>query len=503
MPSSLPRTTWRPFLRPWTALGVLVAAFAGVLAILELAVRASLGHAVAPGFHFVIVLLAYEGSVGLALIALTTRRLIHESIAPDAPPATVPAVSVLIAAYNEATIVAHTVRELSMQTGVDTELIVGDDGSDDGTHAVLVAAFALRPAGRDEWSGTIACADGRSVPLRVVRREHTGKGATLNAIAQRAVHPVLITVDADTTPADGALARLAAPFADAEVSMAAGVVTVRNGRDGWLTWSQSIEYLKNALERIAWSSLGALEQVPGAFAAVRATDFRAAGGFPVDSLTEDYELTFRLVARGVKTGRPPVVVTVPRAQVFTEAPRTIGGFVRQRTRWFAGFLTTLFRFRRLVLDPRGAGVAIVRLPLKLVDAVLPLIAFASLYALVREGASALPRARVAVTLYAARWAWDLVVYGLAVVASRALGDRDATRRASPSPVVAWLCAATEAFTFVWLRRLAALRGYVWAVGRLRVWEASRGPATDHSRAPSTARLRGLASASNATTTSER
>lgn len=144
---------------------------------------------------------------------------------------------------------------------------------------------------------------------------------------------------------------------------------------------------------------GELSLSSASLEALRATEFHAAGGFPTDSLTEDSELAFRLIARGAETGRPPVVVAVVGAQVFTEVPVTLAGFVRQRTRWFAGFLTTLFRFHRLVLDSRGGGFGIVRLPLMVVDAVLTLVALASLVVLVREGASARPQERVAGVLF--------------------------------------------------------------------------------------------------------
>ena len=166
--------------------------------------------------------------------------------------------------------------------------------------------------------------------------------------------PILITVDADTTPARGALAAMARAFTDPEVVSAAGVVAVRNAREAWLTRHQHVEYQRTTWVRVAWSSLGALEQVPGAFTGVRAAAFAEVGGFPTDSLTEDYELTYRLLAHGVRNGRVPMVVTVPEAVVWTVVPSTLGGFVRQRTRWFAGFLTTLARFRRLLFEsPRG------------------------------------------------------------------------------------------------------------------------------------------------------
>jgi hypothetical protein len=248
---------------------------------------------------------------------------------------------------------------------------------------------------------------------------------------------------------------------------------VRNARS-ILTRHQYAEYVKNSIVRIGWSALGALEQVPGAFAGVRADAFRDVGGFPIDSLTEDYELTYRLVDRGLALGRPPLVVTVPGAQAFTDVPITFRGFVRQRTRWFAGFLSTLFRFKHLIARPGTGGFGIVRLPLKLVDAVLPVLAFASLIVILRGAtSSSLSLSRVAIGLFVIRWAWDLAFYAVALRFARELGDQDQTRRVAPEPWRGWLCTATEALTYVWLKHAAVFRAYGWAVRRVRTWEPSR------------------------------
>ena len=239
-------------------------------------------------------------------------------------------------------------------------------------------------------------------------------------------------MDADTSPADGALAHLASAFLDPRVESAAGVVTVRNATS-LLTRHQYAEYVKNSIIRIGWSALGALEQVPGASPGCARDAFRAVGGFPVDSLTEDYELTYRLVDRGVALGRVPVVVTVPRAQAFTDVPVTVRGFVRQRTRWFAGFLSTLFRFRHLIGRRGAGGFGIVRLPLKLLDAVLPVLAFASLVVIVRGASSpVLSLSRVAIGIFVLRSA----VGPLLLFRSR-FGSRESLatrrRRAAPRP----------------------------------------------------------------------
>lgn len=458
---------------PWkTALAVTVSFF-GVFAALEVVCIAvgvdPIGAQMADvaSLQLALAFVGVDLAVGLVLISTLFKRLsVEDATSGEASP-----VSVLLPVWNEGADARKTVEAWAAQRGVEFELLVGDDGSTDGTTPALVAALGLNAVTAQLWTGHVS-----GTPVSVFRFPHAGKGATLNALARHAKHPVLVTVDADTVPTDGSLARLAAAFSDDDVDMATGVVTIANGREGWLLGNQSAEYLKNALVRIAWASLGALDQVPGAFTGIRTKVFHAVGGLPEDSLTEDYELTFRVVDFGVARGRAPKVATVLRAQVFTAGPSTAMGFIRQRTRWFAGFLSTLFKFRRLIFDARAGAYGLVRLPLKVIDAFLPALAFASLVVLVRGGAeSALGISRLSIALFTVRWAWDVLVFGLALAASKRLGDVERSAAAAPPVVWEWVLTAFEALTYVWLKHAAALRGTVWAMWRFRQWEASRSP----------------------------
>ena len=152
-----------------------------------------------------------------------------------------------------------------------------------------------------------------------------------------------------------ALARLATAFADPLVAAATGSVLVTR-HPNLLTRFQQIEYVRNTLIRVAWAELAALEQLPGAFMAVRADWVRAVGGYPTASLTEDYELIYRFYARAAATSRPLQIAAVPTACAYTEVPIALPALLRQRTRWFAGFLSTLVLFRRLIGRPKGAGL---------------------------------------------------------------------------------------------------------------------------------------------------
>jgi cellulose synthase/poly-beta-1,6-N-acetylglucosamine synthase-like glycosyltransferase len=478
-------------LSPWQAVLALGASLTLVFGVIEEALHLVLAGTFAPSLHVAVFFVGFDVGLGAVLLWAVSRRLALEKVPHPGGP--LPSLSVLVAAYDEVGVIVETVRSIAAQGGVEFEIIVGDDGSTDGTSAALCSAFSLREdAAAGQWVGQVCGADGSAIPLRVLCRPHAGKGATLNAAAAVAKYAVLITLDADTVPTRGAFLAMARAFVDPAVDSAAGVVTVRNGRTNsqdlaqrvrvakttWLLQSQHAEYEKNAIVRIGWSALGALEQVPGAFTGVRTRSFMAVGGFPEDSLTEDYELTYRLVDHGVRTGRVPVIITVPAAQVLTDGPPTLRGFIRQRTRWFAGFLTTLARFRHLIGAPAAAAFGLVRLPLKVVDAVLPIVAFGTLVVLGKAGLFGLiPASHAAALLFTIRWIWDLFVYAMAERYGRRLGDPAANTAVHPHWALAWLCTATEALTYVWLKHLATLRAYLWAARRINTWERSRGSRT--------------------------
>jgi cellulose synthase/poly-beta-1,6-N-acetylglucosamine synthase-like glycosyltransferase len=367
-----------------------------------------------------------------------------------------PAVSVLVAALDEAHVIERSLRSILAQRDVELEVIVADDGSRDGTADVVERAFGDR--------------------VRVLRLPHRGKGAALESARRIARHPVLVTVDADTELAPSALARLADAFVDPQVEAAAGAIVPRDPR-GLLERFQVSEYLKNTLVRRGWSALGALDQVPGALAAIRARSLDRAGGFPVDSLTEDYEVAFRLYATAASEGRRIAIPTIPEARAYTETPRTIAGLVRQRTRWFAGFLSTLFRFRALVLSRRAGAFGLVRLPLKVIDATLPPIGLASLVFLVLGLASGEATfTSLSIALLAVRASTDLVVHAAAITLHRRASHTD--DRSPPS--IAWLAvtAVLESWSYAWLKQLAVLRAYPFALARVRTWERARDTLTE-------------------------
>jgi cellulose synthase/poly-beta-1,6-N-acetylglucosamine synthase-like glycosyltransferase/peptidoglycan/xylan/chitin deacetylase (PgdA/CDA1 family) len=246
-----------------------------------------------------------------------TRRKRRDSApgARFAPPA-----SVLVPAYNESVGIERCVRSL-----LDTryqgplEVIVIDDGSTDGT-AELVESLGLEQ-------------------VRVTRQANAGKPIALNSGLLAAQHDIVVTVDGDTVFAPDTLDPLVAPFAEPDIGAVSGNTKVGN-RSGLLGRWQHIEYVMGFnLDRRMYEALNCMPTVPGAIGAFRRSALKDAGGFSEATLAEDTDIALAVGRAGWR------VVYAEDARAWTEAPSTLRGLWRQRTRWAYGTLQSLWKHR--------------------------------------------------------------------------------------------------------------------------------------------------------------
>ncbi len=418
--------------------------------------------------------LAYEISLTLFLFVATTLGMTawQRDYRSPGPEAAHP-VSVLIAAHNEADCIPETLASILGQVGVVPEVIVASDGSTDGMNELLIRTFGLTPVdGPGRWCGEVSRVDAAPARLTLLALPKVGKGAALNAGLRVAEAELLVTLDADTLLAPRALLELTATFADGATVAAGGFIYVRGAAGGpWMVRHQYLEFLRNFMWRIGLAHCGVCLQVSGAFGAFRTAVLREVGGFSEATLVEDYEIIYRLHERYQRLGHRYAVRVAPAAVAWTDAPRTPRAFVKQRTRWFAGFLNTLWDYRRMIGAPCYRAVGCFMLPIKVVDALLPIWGITSL--LILLGAFLFGREQwrwYAVTLFGAKWLYDLVLTGLLVVLhERTFPDRPLSLGRARLAMTILM----EAIGFHWFRQAAVLNAYRWFVFGIRRWEQAR------------------------------
>jgi biofilm PGA synthesis N-glycosyltransferase PgaC len=261
------------------------------------------------------------------------RHLTHTSrVRADESLGTPSQVTVLVPAYNEAESVADTIRSLQTQTVRPEEIIVIDDCSSDDT-------------------GDVA----RALGVTVIRPPaNTGSKAGAQNFALPWVRtPFIMAVDADTSLAPDAIARLRDAFADAEVGAACGFVLPRHVRSMWER-GRYIEYL---FAFTFYKQVQDYYEKPliasGCFSIYRTEVLRAHGGWQTRTLAEDMDLTWSFFRSGQK------VRFVPEALCYPIEPHDYAFMRKQLKRWSHGFVQNVTLHWRGLLDVPFLRAAVV------------------------------------------------------------------------------------------------------------------------------------------------
>jgi peptidoglycan-N-acetylglucosamine deacetylase len=282
-----------------------------------------------------------------------------------------PKVAVLIPAYNEEKVIERTVRAALNSNYPNLRVIVIDDGSQDRTLEVARKAFAA-----EEAAGKVL----------ILTKANAGKAGALNyGIEHIQDAELFVGIDADTIIASDAIARLVPHFINPKVGAIAGNAKVGNRVNLWTRW-QALEYITSQnFERRALDVLGAVSVVPGAIGAWRVSAVREAGGYQLDTVAEDADLTMALLRRGYR------VEYEDMALAYTEAPTNANALMRQRFRWSFGILQAVYKHRRVFA--RKGALGLVALPnIVIFQILLPLVsplidimfAFGALWYLVQK-----------------------------------------------------------------------------------------------------------------------
>ncbi len=249
-----------------------------------------------------------------------------------------PTVTVLIPAFNEEKVIVATVHSVLRSTYAKYKVIVVDDGSSDRTYQRLQHTFSQHPL------------------VQLYKIHNEGKAAALNFALSKAKSEIIVAMDADTRLHKDAIAKLVRHFVNPRIGAVAGNAKVGN-RQNFLTKWQALEYITSQnLDRQAFAFLNCITVVPGAIGAWHTTLVKQSGGFVGDTLAEDTDLTLRILERGY------LVEYEDEAIAYTEAPVTIGSFLKQRFRWTFGTLQVVWKHRFSFLTSKNKKLGYIALP---------------------------------------------------------------------------------------------------------------------------------------------
>ncbi|MGF6607704.1 cellulose synthase/poly-beta-1,6-N-acetylglucosamine synthase-like glycosyltransferase [Paraburkholderia sp. WSM4175] len=381
-----------------------------------------------------------------------------------------PGMGVIVASRNEAAVLPVTLAALLRQTHGPAQIVIADDGSTDATAELLTQRFGLTPAADDVLSAPSSLHPN----LYWLRVPHGGKARALNAAITVMTTDTVMTVDADTLLDDDATYAMRAAFASGpSLVAAAGILVPVCGKSlsgRVFQWFQTYEYMRNFIARFAWMRADSLLLISGAFASFRRDALVAVGGFDPQCLVEDYELIHRLRRYSVDHKLGWDVRVVGEAHARTDAPDTLASFLRQRRRWFAGFLQTQYWNRDMTGNRRYGTLGMLMLPVKAIDTMQPiygLTAFALLLGFLFGGHGA-----IVVSIFSViglKTAIDLAFYLWSIHLYR----RWTGERSGNSLGMAMLAAVAEPFTFQLARHLGAALGWLHFLRGGRAWGVQR------------------------------
>jgi cellulose synthase/poly-beta-1,6-N-acetylglucosamine synthase-like glycosyltransferase len=281
---------------------------------------------------------------------------------------TVP-ISVLVPAYGEEKTIEDSVRSMLSLSYPEYEIVVVNDGSKDRTLDVLIDTFELKRVVRPYRQALphqnirALYASPQYPRLIVVDKDNGGKADALNAALDVARNPLVCAVDADSLLEADSLLRAVQPFIEQydRVVAVGGSIRVVNGSEvkhgrvtrialprDWLSLFQIVEYIRAFLMgRLAWSEMGAMMLISGAFGIFKRTVVVDVGGYTLNTVGEDMELIVKIHRYLHERGRADEMRFVPEPVCWTEAPRTWSGLAGQRRRWQRGSLETFFRHREM------------------------------------------------------------------------------------------------------------------------------------------------------------
>jgi len=262
---------------------------------------------------------------GIAIIPGYLNANLIASLLLDRPPRLrfdldFPALTVVIACFNEETTIEETLDYIARQEYPGKlRVIVADDGSTDRT-----AELARKR--KKKGSG-----------LSVLTVPHGGKANTLSAALRRVRTPLMATVDADTLLMPDSLRRIVARLliSPSDTVAVAGAVFVRNSRRNFITRAQEWDYFLGiaSVKRQQGLFQGTMV-AQGAFSVYRTAALNVVGGWP-DRIGEDIVLTWAMMREGGRVGYERTAIA------FTGAPETAAAFARQRRRWARGMIEGL------------------------------------------------------------------------------------------------------------------------------------------------------------------
>jgi len=189
--------------------------------------------------------------------------------------------------------------------------------------------------------------------IKVIHRPNGGGGkpAALNDGVKFSTGEIILTFDADYYPQLDVVEKLVAPFVDPEVGAVQGRVTVLNEEESLVSKIVTLERIGGyRIDQQARDELVLIPQYGGTVGGFRREALEKVGGWDATMLTEDTDLTIRLILQGYQ------IRYLNDAEAYEEAVTSWRAYWNQRYRWAKGHMQCAFKHMKSILKAKHLSI---------------------------------------------------------------------------------------------------------------------------------------------------
>ena len=248
-----------------------------------------------------------------------------------------PKVSILVPVKNEEKVIGRLLRALlNLDYPLQKmEIIIVNDGSTDKT-VEICEEYATRYSNQ----------------IKLLHRSTSdGKPSALNYGLRHAKGEIVATFDADNVPGSDVLLKAVKFFEDPLTAAVQGTICSINADENTLT--KFLSYEEAVRYRVYLQGKDVLKlfvHLAGTCQFIRRSALDEVGGWNKESMTEDIEISAKLVGRGYN------IRYVSDIRSWQENPVNVTQLVNQRARWYRGCLETALRYGRLLRKPNRRNI---------------------------------------------------------------------------------------------------------------------------------------------------
>jgi len=243
-----------------------------------------------------------------------------------------PRFSIIVPAKDEEAVIARCIEALLGQEYPKDrmEIIIVDGDSKDNTRKIC-EGYARKNPGL----------------IKVIRQvDSRGKPAALNEALSHVKGEIIGVFDADNVPNSDVLIKVAKCFEDQSIKALQGRTTSINESENQVTrLAASEEKIWFQTLMLGRDELNLFVPLTGSCQFVRYETLMSVGGWREDSLAEDADLALKLTEKG------HLIKYESEVKSWQETPSSLESLVKQRTRWYMGYLENLMRYGRLLRNP--------------------------------------------------------------------------------------------------------------------------------------------------------